>query len=282
MPRYTGPPSGAPPSDLSHYNIVESSQPLKRSVRFAMSGEEEEQEEEEDDGDNEGSSESESDGEDFDPDALPESLQPKVTPPVLARLPPPPPPGPPPLFTPRFPPPGIGIPPGPPPGLPPGLRPPQAGGIPLLPPHPILLPSGSSRPQFQSQPILSAQTTNRRKLPPTGIGAAAGSSMKEGGSSSGSGGKGSHGAVISAQPQLRNIQAEVTKFMPTSLRVRREVPKPTNKGKTAVKPLGQVGGALGTMGAVRRGGGRGRSRERGGGMQGDAYDAFMKEMEGFL
>ena len=87
------------------------------------------------------------------------------------------------------------------------------------------------------------------------------------------------GAVISAQPRLRNMTAEVTKFLPTSLRVRRDQPKPNKAKLTAahvakgrVQPQRPV--ALAT-----RGGGVIGGR---GGMHGDAYDTFMKEMEGFL
>lgn len=260
-----GPPPGAPPSDLTKYNIVESiTHPSKRSVRFAMSDEEGEGEERDDeDGVEGGSSGNESDGEDFDPDTLPETMQTKTAPPTLPRLPPPPPPGPPPLFTPRFPPPGIGIPPGPPPGLPPSLRPPRAGITLPPPPHrPIEPPSRSSQPHIQSQAVLSAPPSHQQNPP----------------SATKSASKTSQGAIISAQPQLRNIQAEVTRFMPTSLRVRREVPKPAASKVKAVKPLGQTGGVSG--GVVSSG--RSTERGRGGGIQGDAYNSFMKEMEGFL
>ena len=77
--------------------------------------------------------------------------------------------------------------------------------------------------------------------------------------------------MISAQPQLRNIQAEVTKFMPTSLRVRREVPKAA-AGKMKSKPVSGGGGL--TSG--------GREGVRGGGVQGDAYNSFMRDIEGIL
>ena len=228
-------------------------------------GEGEEEEEEGREEDEEGSSESESDGEDFDPDALPESLQSKiVAPPTMSRLPPPPPPGPPPLFAPRFPPPGIGIPPGPPPGLPPGLRPPAPGGSASFPPPRVPV----AQPHIQSQAVLSSLPPRQRTSSTQPLTATQKTSKE-------SGTKDGQRAVISAQPQLRNIQAEVTKFMPTSLRVRREVPKPVASKMKAVKPPGQTVGASGVGVAG------GRSKERGG-LQGDAYEAFMKEMEGFL
>ena len=74
------------------------------------------------------------------------------------------------------------------------------------------------------------------------------------------------------------MQAEVTKFMPTSLRVRREVPKPS---KAKVKLPGQSGVASGGGGASRSRG-QGAEKVKSGGVQGDAYEAFMKEMQGVL
>ena len=61
--------------------------------------------------------------------------------------------------------------------------------------------------------------------------------------------------------------------MPTSLRVRREVPKhAAGKVKTTAKAPQAMAGS----------GGVGREGGRGGGLQGDAYESFMKEMEGIL
>lgn len=79
--------------------------------------------------------------------------------------------------------------------------------------------------------------------------------------------------VISAQPQLRNMTAEVTKFMPTSLRVRRDQPK---SGKPKLK-LGQQEQSSGRGQGVH-------SRTGSGGIhvQGDAYDTFMHEMQDLL
>lgn len=80
-------------------------------------------------------------------------------------------------------------------------------------------------------------------------------------------------ATISATPKLRNMKAEVTKFMPTSLRVRRDNPKSVKakmkaaaslSSTTASKADVQVPAASKSM------------------AQGDAYDAFMKEMSGLL
>jgi WW domain-binding protein 11 len=77
------------------------------------------------------------------------------------------------------------------------------------------------------------------------------------------------GAIISAQPQLRNMTAEVTKFMPTSLRVRRDNPKMS-------KPKLKVGQHELTRQISGHGTGSGIH------MQGDAYDTFMHEMQGLL
>lgn len=81
--------------------------------------------------------------------------------------------------------------------------------------------------------------------------------------------------VISAQPQLRNVQAEVTKFMPTSLRVRRDQPKGV---KAKLRTAGGLAGK-GGEGSLSNPSSSSTSRP---GMQGDAYKAFMEEMQGLL
>ena len=75
------------------------------------------------------------------------------------------------------------------------------------------------------------------------------------------------------------MQAEVTKFLPTSLRVRRDHPKvakPSVKAKAS-----QSSGADKSVPQQRTVPSVGK-RLRAGAMQGDAYDAFMKEMQGLL
>ena len=176
--------------------------------------------------------------------------------PPLIRAPPPAPPGPPPLLFPR-----MGIPPGPPPGVPPPNRPPVRSGFAVAPPRP-LIPPNPNRPHIQSQAVLSARPTRNPHNPPA-------TSNKTSGS----------GATISAQPQLRNMQAEVTKFMPTSLRVRRDQPKFTKGRIKPVQPL-TVTAKLGASAAPPpRPMARGKQQ---GTVQGDAYDSFMKEMQGLL
>ena len=157
-------------------------------------------------------------------------------------LPPPAPPGPPPMLFAR-------IPPGPPPGMPPPparFPPPPLGFNMVTLPRP-LMPPNLNRPHIQSQAVLTSAPVKGKPS----------SSSK------------STDAIISAQPLLRNMQAEVTKFMPTTLRVRRDQPK-LNKAKA--KP-GQPVAAPRPVPMPTKGGS---------GMQGDAYEAFMKEMQGLL
>ena len=80
---------------------------------------------------------------------------------------------------------------------------------------------------------------------------------------------GKDGATISAGPQLRNTQAEVTKFMPTSLRVRRDQPRST-KPKLKSVPIRRLKT------------GEGRQALANSVTKDDAYAQFMKEMEGLM
>ena len=158
-------------------------------------------------------------------------------------------PPPPPLLGPGFPP-RIGLPPGPPPGIPP----PRFGG----PPRPLMPPN---RPHIQSGAVLSAPPTRLQGTPNDEEPEITTTQSK------------STSAVISAQPQLRNMTAEVTKFMPTSLRVRRNHPKP-NKMKPKPTPPTSTG-IVPPKQIVSR-------KLPPGGSHGDAYDAFMNEMQGLL
>lgn len=83
-------------------------------------------------------------------------------------------------------------------------------------------------------------------------------------------------ATIEAKPQIRNMQAEVTRFMPVSVRVKRNPKKSKGKkGKSEqedTKPKVKVmpGPApKPTVTAPKA-------------TKDDAYDAFMKEMEGYF
>lgn len=68
-------------------------------------------------------------------------------------------------------------------------------------------------------------------------------------------------ATISAKPQIRNLSADVTRFVPTTLRVKKdEIKKPKPKPTIVTQPTQPAQGPT----------------------KDDAYMQFMKEMEGFL
>ncbi|XP_053324733.1 WW domain-binding protein 11 [Spea bombifrons] len=189
--------------------------------------------------------------------------------------------GPPPRLLPPGPPPGRppGPPPGPPPGLPPG--PPPRGPPPRLPPP---APPGMPpppRPMMRPPMVPPPGTAPPGIFPPTplanpGVLSAPPSLIQrpksdEGGATI----EKKATATISAKPQITNPKAEVTRFVPTALRVRRE-----NKGsapftaqkkpeeelaRPVAKPSPKVGGAPVPV----------QTKD-------DMYEAFMKEMEGLL
>ncbi|XP_060633186.1 WW domain-binding protein 11 [Anolis sagrei] len=184
--------------------------------------------------------------------------------PLPRLLPPGPPPGRPPGPPPGPPP---GLPPGPPPrGPPPRLPPPAPPGIP--PPRPGMLrpPLGPPPGLFPPAPlpnpgVLSAPPSliQRPKVDDT---SAATIEKKA-------------TATISAKPQITNPKAEITRFVPTALRVRRE-----NKGTPASaqkkpddEPSVQITKTLPKMGS---------SAPVSVQTKDDVYEAFMKEMEGLL
>jgi len=155
------------------------------------------------------------------------------------------PPGPPP-GRPPGPPPGV-----PPPRLPPGIAPPPQPlltGIPppigMRPPPPGFLP-----PPMQYSAVLSKPPEISKH-------------SEEG-----------DGTTISAKPQIRNMRAEVTKLVPTALRIKRdEKLLKQKKGATAVHPTTSL---------------ESENSEKAGDLpeeptKDDVYSKFMKEMEGFL
>ena len=150
---------------------------------------------------------------------------------VITVRPPPPPPGLPPA-RPLFPPSGMTTLPPPPPGLPP-----PAANFVLLP--------GFSQPR--QQPHIQSQPVLKSPLPEDTIGS----------------------ATISAQPQIRNIQAEVTKFMPTSLKVRRDQPKAARKKFHKTQDLSNINSQYSSSKVMQH-------------ETSDAYETFMKEMDGLL
>lgn len=109
-------------------------------------------------------------------------------------------------------------------------------------------------------------------------------------------GAASGGATISAKPQIINPKAEVTRFVPTALRVRRD--KSGAMPGAAAGPLEKAGG--GRRGDEGMGGGQGQKQQATAHMglvnpaqmgavsqpsmktKDQVYEAFMREMEGLL
>ncbi|KAK3579230.1 hypothetical protein CHS0354_033300 [Potamilus streckersoni] len=209
------------------------------------------------------------------PQGLPPGPPPGV-PPMMFRPPPlrggplgaPPrmmPPGPPPgrpQGMPPGPPPGLPLnirmpprlPPGPPPGVPPPrmMRPP---GIPLgmlppgLPPPPGVVPPQNpnvlSAPPSIMKPPLKAQLEDEKK----------------------------NTATIEAKPQIKNILGEVTRFMPTALKVKREMKDAKGRIKSAKEEEKKSVGVVPKPAAVVTA--QTKTKD-------DAYEEFMKEMSSFL
>ena len=139
-----------------------------------------------------------------------------------------------------------------PPIPPPGLPPPPFNA----PPKPLMPPSA---PHIQSGAVLSAHSSRPHLQPPfVEVKAPIEDSKRA--------------TVISAQPQLRNMTAEVTKFMPTSLRVRRNHPT----GKSSATKMKPVASTKAPPNKPKT------ETNRPPPTQGDAYDSFMKEMQGLL
>lgn len=214
---------------------------------------------------------------------LPGSQQPgglPIQPNFQIRAPPPRmfPPGPPP-GRPPGPPPGMPgmVPPGPPPGLPPnimahamarGPRPLMQQPMPLPPVRPGMPRPPGPPPGMMPPPphgaVLSAPPTFISKPPmanPAGEVGKGATISKEA------------TATISAKPQLRNTQAELTKLVPTALRVKREQPK----SKAKLRPPGAVPE---TVESIPQQVSQPKVAETG--TKDDAYALFMKEMQGLL
>ncbi|XP_038969267.1 WW domain-binding protein 11-like [Rattus norvegicus] len=199
-----------------------------------------------------------------------------------------PPPGPPPRATAFLRPPGMpgiqgpppGRLPGPPPGPPPGLPPqPQQGPLPRLPhalpgiaPHPGMICPSLVPPLEPAPPSL--YTTGL--LPNPGVVTALPSLIQgpkaEGGSVVTMAKKAT--VTISAKPQITNPKADITRFVPTALRVRRE-----NKDATVFQRRLEDEAAVPIAKAAPR---WGPSFPASAQTKDDAYEAFMKEMGGLL
>lgn len=168
------------------------------------------------------------------PPPMPRNMMPLMA----MRLPPGPPPGRP------------SLPPGPPPGLPPrmGLRLPP-GPPPGMPPRMLRLPMMQ---QPSSGPVPSGINPNVLSAAPQLI------NRNE---------QGKQGATIMAKPQIRNLSADVTRFVPSALRVKREDKNKKNVTRQMlVNELKQQEMAKPIPGATKD----------------DAYMQFMREMEGLL
>jgi len=190
-------------------------------------------------------------------------------PPMMFR--PPPlraPSGGPPRMLPPGPPPGRppGIPPGPPPGLPPNIRP---GPPQRLPPGPPRQPAGMPPQRMRAPPLggpaniplPGSANPNVLSAPP---------SIRRPGVSGVTPLSKQPSATISAKPQIKHTIGDNTRFMPTALRVKREIRDA--KGRIIKAAPGKEAEA---------------SRLKAGPVvpaptKDDAYDTFMKEMENFL
>ncbi|XP_064617580.1 WW domain-binding protein 11-like [Liolophura sinensis] len=197
---------------------------------------------------------------------------PPGAPPMFIR--PPPlrggPPGGPPRMLPPGPPPGRphGMPPGPPPGLPPNIRglPPRLpSGPPGMPPPRLMRPPpGVMPPGLPPPPGIIPPPVNPNVLsappsimkPPQKLG----DDEKK------------NTATIEAKPQIKHVMGDVTRFMPTSLKVKRETKDAKGRvvsGKEDEKATVSAP-KLTAMPASKT-----KTKD-------DAYEAFMREMEGLL
>ncbi|XP_043956481.1 WW domain-binding protein 11 [Gambusia affinis] len=238
--------------------------------------------------------------------------------------PPGPPPGPPPSLPPGPPPrgPPPRLPPPGPPGIPP--PPPRAGGPPrpmapplsMFPPPlnsnvlsapPSIVPrqkapgSGQDGPQSSMPPPAMPMRPGVMQMPPPP--GTAGShhhtaTIEKRANITSAAAGGAAGATISAKPQIINPKAEVTRFVPTALRVRRDTSGPMRGLSTGL--LEKAGGVT----AGRRGddgmGGQWQKQQLAAPMglanpsqvgsvpqpsmktKDQVYEAFMREMEGLL
>ncbi|KAF4080866.1 hypothetical protein AMELA_G00176260 [Ameiurus melas] len=221
-------------------------------------------------------------------------------------LPPGPPPrGPPPRLPPPAPP---GIPPPPPRAGPPRMAPPLSMFPPPLNPNilsapPSIVPrqkppsssatSSSSDPSILAPPSLSLsiRPSSLQMPPPPGtvptpVNPATHTIEKRANITSVPGAAGQSGAAtISAKPQIINPKAEVTRFVPTALRVRRERMGPqgamsTEKGGRREEE--RVGHGLKAMPSANLAKPGSSSAPPSMKTKDQVYEAFMREMEGLL
>ncbi|KAL4239240.1 WW domain-binding protein 11 [Mactra antiquata] len=195
-----------------------------------------------------------------------------MRPPPLRGGPPGPPGGPPRMMRPG-PPPGRpqGMPPGPPPGLPPNIRlPPRLppGGPPGMPPPRMMRPPGGPPGMPASLPLPpgvvppTQQNPNVLSAPPSIMKLPQKVAQEEKKDT----------ATISAKPQIKNPIGDVTRFMPTSLKVKRSGKESKVKTQDKEEERKTVGMTIRPTPTVQQ---PGKKKD-------DAYDQFMKEMESLL
>ncbi|KAL3285095.1 hypothetical protein HHI36_019219 [Cryptolaemus montrouzieri] len=158
---------------------------------------------------------------------------------------------------------GLRLPPGPPPGRPlmppgppPGLPPPRLPiRLPPAPPRLIRIPGPP--PSLSVSSNLSLATPNVLSAGPQLISRSESGSAKQ-------------GATISAKPQIRNLSADVTRFVPSALRVKREDKKQKPNTRALVHELKQKELHMHQQ-AIS-----------GQHMKDDAYKQFMEEMQNLM
>lgn len=132
----------------------------------------------------------------------PPPLRPGMAPPSV-RLPPGPPPGRPPMHR---------MPPGPPPGIP-NIRPPR----PLMQP-----PAGMGQLQQMQQPRPQGVVSAGPQLNKEATTQQQQAKQQQGQSAASSGSSSGVGGVIEAKPQMRNLKSDITRFVPTNVKLKRE------------------------------------------------------------
>ncbi|XP_034947418.1 WW domain-binding protein 11 [Chelonus insularis] len=168
-------------------------------------------------------------------------------PPMHLRMPPPPPP--------RI---GLRLPPGPPPGMPRMLRP-GPPNLPRIPPPPQMQVSNLSNLQNMSNSQIQNNSNNNSQQKTPNVLSAAPQLINRKDKDNKS------TTTIEAKPQIRNLAADVTRFLPTSLRVKRDDRRKTNITRVSEKII-EIPSAKVIQTKTKD----------------DAYMQFMQEMEGLL
>jgi len=218
------------------------------------------------------------------PPGPPPGLPPRGPPPSLmgSYRPPAPP------LRPGMAPPGVRPPPGPPPGRPPGPRMNNMPGPPRMPPGP---PPGVPPPPGVNAPPMSMMSGSIRMpralgAPSSGTGVVSAApqliqkdksnDLQRDPSTVG-------GSVIQAKPQMRNLLSDVTRFVPTNVKMH----KKSDAGKGSSSEYGRHGARDGITGHIKRPKDHTRDvfakhsqpHQAPQKSKDDAYAEFMKEME---